>query len=262
MQYTLPDTDIASRYKAGETIAQIAADFGCSDWTIKHRLRRQGVSLRRRGPARTYPLNEEFFDNINTEAQAYWLGFILADGRTSQTGAGNWVTRVDLGVEDVAHLSRLLQAVGSNAPVKSGHEGESAYIDLCSVKLCKALVALECGPFKTGNHGTPFIPPILLRHFYRGYSDGDGSIYPIPQLHAWRYDAIGAPKFIEQFQQWLMPRAAVKQTKLIQRPPVTTMRYTGGSQIERICRVLYRDATIYLPRKFEMFQQLLERPKR
>lgn len=255
-------SDMVARYRDGATIDAIAKQHTCSAWTVRDQLRRHGETLRRRGPKRTYTLNEEFFESIATEAQAYWLGFILADGRTSQTGAGNWVTRVDLGVIDRGHLVKLLDAVGSNAPVKPGHDGQSAYVDLCSVALCRQLLALECTPDKTGNHGTPVIPASLQHHFYRGYSDGDGSLFWMPQARSWRYEAVGSPRFVEQFQQWLITRAGVGETKLIRRPPVASLRYTGGTQIERICRVLYDNATICLDRKHEEYRRVLTRKRR
>lgn len=34
----------------------------------------------KRGKVRKYSVNEIFFEVINTEEKAYWLGFIFADG--------------------------------------------------------------------------------------------------------------------------------------------------------------------------------------
>lgn len=259
MLLDLPTAEIEASYLAGETLAELATAFDCSEWTIKHRLRQQGVKLRRRGPARTYTLNEAFFDAIETEAPAYWLGFLLADARVSRTVAGNWVCRVDLGVVDRGHLEKLRDSVGSNAPLKPGHDGESVYIDLCSVQLCRALLDLECGPDKTGKHGTPAISEAVQHHFYRGFSDGDGSLFYMPQIHAWRYDAIWSPRFITAYQQWLIRRAGVSKTKLIvpkNSPTSLCMRWTGGPQIVRICDVLYAGATVFLDRKFEKYNEL------
>ena len=258
----LPDVEIADRYQKGETISQLAVSFDVSDAVIKKRLQQQSEKLRRRGPGRTYTLNEEFFDVIETEDQAYWLGFLLADARVSRTGAGNWVCRTNLAAVDKHHLYRLAKSVGSDAPVKPGHDGESAYLDLCSVKFCQRLVSLECGPDKTSKHGTPLVPESLKHHFYRGFFDGDGSMFEMPTIKAWRFDVLGSPKFIAEFQNWLMPRAKVSKAKILtpkNSPPSRSLRYTGGPQIERICRVLYQDATLYLPRKYERFQQLLAR---
>lgn len=260
----LPISEIVAAYKAGDSLAVIARRFDCSPWTIKHRLLQAGENLRRRGPSRTYTLNEEFFDEISTESQAYWLGFLLADARVARLPSGSWRCRTDLAVVDRDHLVKLAAAVQSDAPIKPGHDGESVYLDLCSVKLCKQLVTLDCGPDKTGKHGTPLIPACLQHHFYRGFSDGDGSIYEIPSIHSWRFDAVGSPKFIHELQTWLMTHAKLRRTKLItpkNSPTSRSVRYTGGKQVERICRVLYADATVWLPRKYKQFQLQLLRNK-
>lgn len=260
----LPVAEIVVGYRDGATLEELADIHGCSAWTIKHRLRLAGESLRRRGPRRTYTLNEEFFDDINTEAQAYWLGFLLADGRVGG-GEGNFYCTLNLGVIDRLHLVKFAAAVNSNAPIKPGNDGESAYIVLCSAKLCRSLISLECGRDKTCKHGTPTIPKDLQHHFYRGFFDGDGSIFPMPKNHSWRFDVLGSPRFIRRFQNWLMDRAAVGRTKLLTPhncPGARSLRYTGGKQIERICRVLYEDATIWLPRKYDEVQKLYARRKK
>lgn len=260
----LPVNEIIAAYGAGKTLHEIATVYGCSDWTIKHRLLQAGENLRRTGPARTYALNESFFEDIQTEQQAYWLGFLLADSRVAKTVAGNWICRTDLATVDTQHLEKLRIAVGTDAPIKSGHDGESVYLDLCSVQLCRALVSLECGPDKTSKHGTPAIPDVLQRHFYRGFSDGDGSIYPCPTNHTWRFDALGSPLFITEMQHWLVRHAGVGYTKLIipnNSPVSLSVRYTGGNQVERICRELYANATVYLQRKFDSVQRLYSRNK-
>ena len=262
---TIPVESIINDYRNGCTLAEISASYGCSAWAIKHRLLQSGERLNRRGPRRTYTLNEEMFEKIETEAQAYWLGFLLADGRVSQTGSGNWICRVDLATIDRCHLVSLADAVGSNAPIPIGHDGESVYIDLCSAKLCRALVSLECGPNKTSTHGTPCVPVELMHHFYRGFFDGDGSLFYMPKNHAWRFDVVGSPRFIRDCQHWLVRNVNVAYTKLIvpkSSPVSLTCRYSGGTQIERICRTIYRDATIWLPRKFATYQALLVRPQR
>lgn len=262
MTLSLPINKIAADYRKGTTLSVIAAKYGCSEWSAKHRLLQAGIKLRRRGPKRTYTLREDFFEEVETESQAYWLGFLLADARVARTTRGNWICRLDLATIDRPHIVKLAKAVGSNAPIKPGHDGASAFIDLCSAKFCKALVDLECGPQKTGLHGTPEIHVDLQHHFYRGFSDGDGSLYYIPQLYAWRYDTVGSPKFIREFQRWLINRAFVSRTKLIvpkNSPTSLALRYTGGKNIERICRELYRDATIFLDRKFAAYRELLLR---
>jgi hypothetical protein len=250
----LPKAEILARYVAGVTVQELATDYGRSFGTMRENLHRWGATLRRRGPAQRYTLNETYFDKVVTECQAYWLGFLLADGSVGQTGAGNFRLRVELSVIDVAHLEKLRNALGSDAPVRRCRNKGSVYTDFCAIKLCDGLISYGCVPKKTAVHGTPKLPGNLYRHFYRGVFDGDGALFWSGD--GYRYELVGAPEFVMQHQQWLMRRADVKATKMFNRGLVLAVRYTGSRQVERIMDLLYDDAAVYLDRKFEVYKRL------
>jgi intein/homing endonuclease len=126
--------------------------------------------------------------------------------------------------------------------------------------LCDALKNRGCIPNKTyANCVTPEVPQELRHHFYRGLFDGDGSLMALPRAHSWRYELTGSPDVIIDHQHWLMENAGVGPTRLLHRTVTAAVRYTGGEQVERIMRLLYAKATVYLPRKFTRYQQLLDR---
>lgn len=60
-----------------------ADDIGCkynvSGCLIIRILKDNSITIRRRG-GRKYRVNVNFFENIDTEEKAYWLGFLYADG--------------------------------------------------------------------------------------------------------------------------------------------------------------------------------------
>lgn len=62
-----------------------------------------------------YTCDYNYFDNIDTEDKAYWLGFLSADGWTSQnekTNAG--VTGIDLQYSDIGHLKKFNKCINGN----------------------------------------------------------------------------------------------------------------------------------------------------
>ena len=70
---------------------------------------RQGGELHPLPPRvylRKYVIDHHFFDEIDTEEKAYWLGFITADGNVMQTKTGSTL-RVILAVKDAGHLERM-----------------------------------------------------------------------------------------------------------------------------------------------------------
>lgn len=254
--------DVISRYHAGETIEELSKSTGHGTATIQRYFRRQGVKCRRPGPRRFYNLNESFFDSIDNELKAYWLGFILADGSVRQTGSGNWVLGIELADVDKHHLVKLAAALGTDSPLRSRTNNKGSKVSrlvVSSNKICKALISLEVTSNKTGRHGTPVIPDELLRHMYRGHTDGDGSFFYCKTTKSWCHDSVGSEKFMLDYQSWLMNNAALSKTKPVQRGPVISIRYSGGRQVEKIARLLYDGSTVSLDRKYDLYLDILDR---
>lgn len=247
-------SSVATRYAAGETIANIATDLSVSSWKIKDRLSREGVTVRRRGPKRNYTLNEHFFDTVETESQAYWLGFLLADGSVLQTGAGNWMLRVELQQRDRGHLEKLLVDLASDAPITSDECRKSAYVQICSVKLCASLKQLGCVPNKTRGYTPTRIQNHLQKHFYRGMTDGDGSL--AESKGQYRFELLGPPKVCEACQTFLRDNLQLGRTKIAPRGDcVSAVRYGGNVQVKKISELLYADATVFLARKMDIYRR-------
>lgn len=62
-----------------------------------------------------YTCDYHFFDNIDTEEKAYWLGFLTADGWISKSADSNaGVTGIELQYGDIGHLKKFNQSIGGN----------------------------------------------------------------------------------------------------------------------------------------------------
>lgn len=243
-------------YANGDTIETIARAYGRQPSTVRKSLVRWGATMRSRGPQRVLDVDEHYFDTIDSEEKAYWLGFLIADGSVLRNGKGLALSLV-LQTRDASHIQKFKTALASEAPITTRNEGKHTGITIYSTAMCRALSALECYRKKSTVHGTPVIRADLLRHMYRGWFDGDGHLSYAPAMHGWTFAVIGSPTFLTDFQRWLSVTADVGFTKVIVRGPVIMVRYNGGPQIARIMHVLYDGATIYLDRKHETYQALL-----
>lgn len=243
-------------YLAGATQRQIAAEFGVTQTTVGANLRRWKVVQRRTGPKRVNTLNEAYFQHIDTEEKAYWLGFLLADGCVRQNSGGSWICCLDLAVKDIDHVKKFAKAIGANFQVKLGHKTRSAYLVVSSVEFCKHLVSHGCIPRKTGVHDLPKISGDLYRHLFRGYIDGDGWFTQSTKKNGAKTRQVGvtgSEKFVVKFQDWLVYELSLKKTKLFKRNAVVVeARYTGNRQVCKIAKLLYAGATIALSRKLEL----------
>src|ERR1051326_62658 len=69
---------VTERYLAGESSSSIGRDPGIKVPTICDFLRRRGIKLR--DTNRHYAVNDRYFETIDHQDKAYWLGFLAADG--------------------------------------------------------------------------------------------------------------------------------------------------------------------------------------
>src|SRR5437762_210477 len=106
---------MAAAYNNNVSLRKLALQFGRSVKACREVLRERNVCvLPSNGKgSRKYTSNGEFFDVIYREEQAYWLGFLSADGSIQ----GNSIITV-LQSRDAKHLRKFAAAVETTSPVK------------------------------------------------------------------------------------------------------------------------------------------------
>jgi hypothetical protein len=168
---------ICERYLAGESSPSLGRAFGTSEVTIRNHLERRGVARR---PCWShdvrYRCNEAFFRSIETESQAYWLGFVAADGCINKGRA----LVLTLASVDRAHLLRFRDALAASHPVRDylyGGHYPGATLRIVSQAMIEDLGRFGVTPRKTHTFRWPDLPTDLRPHFLRGYVDGDGGFY-------------------------------------------------------------------------------------
>ena len=73
-----------------------------------------------------YNYNEKYFETIDNEHKAYWLGFLYADGYVEPIYRKNKIKafRIEIGlsIEDKHHLELLLQDIESDVPISERNQ--------------------------------------------------------------------------------------------------------------------------------------------
>jgi hypothetical protein len=139
-------------------------------------------------PNKKYNVNENYFENIDTEDKAYWLGFLYADGCVRLREGGE--LRLKLKKSDKNHIELFNKCLNSNYPIKNEiyyagikkYKCESEYVNISNTKLVKDLIKQGCIQTKTFKIKFPDLNENLMNHFIRGYFDGDGCIYKVKKL--------------------------------------------------------------------------------
>ncbi len=202
----------------------------------------------------------KFFQHIDTEQQAYWLGFIAADGCV-QSSQGR--LHVALARKDKDHLRMLNEAIGASNNIcdYTGTSVKGAFpvssLTICSKGLVRDLNAHGIVDRKTHLLVYPTILPALERHYLRGYFDGDGC-WTVNKTGSIYFECIGRREFITTLQEQLVKACGLRFTKLgacSKSRVVATVRYGGNIQCLRIANYLYEGASVYMPRKRDIVVQ-------
>jgi len=100
---------------------------------------------------------------------AYVLGLAFADGNLQKT-----TFRIELRIADKEILYEIREAMKSDYPIAVYEKRNSARFGISNPVIAEDLKRFGLSPKKTAKF--PNVQPKFLRHFFRGYLDGDGWI--------------------------------------------------------------------------------------
>ena len=242
----------------GENVCSIAqrlkidSSYLCKllkEWKILY------IKACRKGPLST--LN--FFEEINTEEKAYWLGFIYADGHIRKK---NYVVDIVVGAKDKNHLLKLAELL-NYFHLRYRSKTNGFCLSLCSSKIWEDLKK------KTENICETFwqLSEFLKWHFIRGFFDGDGTIvYSLYHLtksisHC-RIEFTDHVPFLESLFQFFQEKGyhpVLKKDKNVKTETFRRLQLQKRHEIFDCYQNFYSNANIYLERKKEKFDWVIQK---
>lgn len=238
----------------GKSEKELCEILGISKVTLHKYMRMLGLSLKHSH------FDEHIFDCIDTEEKAYWLGFLYADGYVSSTRNKICLCLCE---KDLNHLEKFRQFIKAKRFCRitkhttklNNKEFVNYKIGFGSKHIKETLVSLGCTPKKSLTLTFPnlniFTSYNYIYAFIRGYVDGDGclSFTPTGKLNI---EIIGTPEFLikiqeifpNRFSNLLSDKRWTDRTKRI---------ISCGKNSEFVLDKLYKDATIYLDRKYNRY---------
>lgn len=250
------EAEVIAGYLAGASFKNLSAFCGMSECWVRRMVRAAGCAARPSGTPRIHQLDETAFDEI-TEASAYWVGFLMADGCVSRYEGGSATITLCLARQDAEHVLRFREFVGSTHTVWVGEEGQH-HLAFRSDRMAEALARFGVVPHKSltaevaGLEDDP--------HFWRGVIDGDGCLgwhsqekHPLPLLNV-----VGSKPLLEQFMGFvrrLFPRSRANVGPTHSR--AWTFSIVGHSAYA-VVKALYGECHLALPRKWETARALLQ----
>lgn len=218
---------------------------------------------------RIHNVDHDYFEKINTQEKAYWLGFLWADGsivKTASRCSGKNRMTLSQKVSNVEHLKLFANTIKAPANIqycKGTYDGQpSTRISINSRKFCIHLEQLGFD-VKSRRIHVPKMPKTLYRHFIRGYFDGDGclSIYVQTSqrtpVNRQEFSLTGNETLMLEIQQILNEQTTVSKSVHIKRYKRTdkavSLRYGRKADVTTLEHYLYDNATVYLKEKHDKF---------
>ncbi len=255
LKYADKIEDIVNMYKQGLTIKNIADIIGSHNRAVKKILEHRKIRVR--GQGSRYLVDDNFFENIDSERKAYWLGMIATDGTIRKNKNRNEVV-LSLKISDAEHIKNFINDISSTSKIHFVNRGgsEQAYASIASKKIKEDLIKLGITPNKTFTVSPPNIKSDMERHFWRGCVDGDGCIYKA-KSGRYRIDFIGTHGMVSGFRDFIKKNTLINDRKIFIKGNIFGISYHKQEDVRKIAELLYGDSSVKLNRKYILANQII-----
>ncbi len=254
------EKDALESYDKGETLKEIEKRTGKSYYLLRKLLVSHGRKILSgqtptRQSNRKHHFNINFFESIDSEEKAYWLGFLCADVHVWHGIA----VQLCLAIRDQGHLEKFKAALGLTAAIRQKISEVSicVAVQACSTKMASDLAKHGCVHPSLSRTAPADLPADLERHYLRGLFDGDGCIRPTLNYkkRIWTAGICGTLDCVTRFADFArkLTGSRAKVSGPIRKIYYFTL--SGVDMAMLLVEELYRDSTVYLDRKYQLYQE-------
>lgn len=212
-------------------------------------------------PNDNYTLEHSFFDVIDTEEKAYFVGFIFADGCVSMRNNKISAITITLNAADRDIIDKFSQVVSNTNAIsmRENNNRKTVSLSISSEQMAGGLCMLGVVPRKTYvAKSLPQVPKEFVIPMLRGFFDGDGGIHYSKdkkriQLSATAYSKEVVLEFQRKIDEFIEKE---RSNKITGEHNKYNAIWNGRTQSVKILHLLYDDATVYLNRKYNLAQQI------
>ena len=211
--------------------------------------------------------DRDFFKVWSSE-MAYVLGFIFADGTVFKNKRGAFfleITSTD--VEIIKKIRKIMNSdhkIGIREPKKAGWK-RSYRLQIGSKEMVNDLMRFGVIQNKSLVVSFPKVPDKFLRHFIRGYFDGDGGVY-IKKYNrkdrpssSWVFSTrftSGSRKFLEGL--WNSLRGTLSGGFIYKKNRCFDLAFSTNDSLALFKFMYNSQSSLFLRRKYRTFQKAFE----
>lgn len=238
----------------GYSANKASKELGIDNGTMRKRLKEKYGQIFL--PDGKKQIDSMFFNKIDTEEKAYWLGFLTANGYANDNSI-----ELALAEKDKKHVENFKIAIKSQHTIsKKTFKINNITINVYRINIKDKQMANDLRSYGLINNKSydAFIPSEnqipnnLFRHYIRGIFDGDGSIYNgdnginisfITQSEQMQKDFFNAIKKHLNIEMSVRARNAIFELRLFSK-----------KNVYEFLSWIYDDNTICLERKYNKFK--------
>lgn len=257
--------NIIEDYLSNLSLRQLELKYNVTRATISKYLEEKQIKQSKGNHYRKYFHMENFFEDIDNEKKAYWLGFMFADGYiiNNENRYGQDAFGITLAEDSLDTLEKFKKDIEASNPINwdNSKKGQrQCKMNLTSQKTVNDLIDKGCFKQKSLILEPPKkVPENLIPHFIRGFFDGDGSIIKYERTETSTIFQINITSTYEMVK-WIKDYIGMGQI-IPERRREQTWYFTlgGNQQVIKFYHLLYKNATVWMDRKYNRFQELLNK---
>lgn len=222
------------------------------DWCYKFNIATSSPGLKRK-----YAINESYFKKIDTEKKSYFIGLLMADGAVNKNCLSFQLNLQQSDEYIIKEFCKEINYLGSINHYEDNIRKTSS-IDICSQKMIIDLIYYGIVPKKTGKEIMPdTINKELIKHFIRGFLDGDGYIGKTCKKISICSTSLNILYSIKYFLEETLDikEYEVKLEPLTSKNKKLFYYHIYSDSAVKVLDYLYSDATIFLKRKYKTYKE-------
>lgn len=258
--------NIIELYMSGKGCQSIAKELQLTPTFVWNCLKKYNINRRNnRDKSVQYKCNDYFFSEPFNEYNSYWLGFLSADGYISKYGNSKRIG-LSLACEDIKHLEKFRRDLSVETPIHIYQSCGFSTKPYCRILLSSPVMYDRLVELGFTNHKSENLVPVmfndleLTRHYIRGLMDGDGCIAynSIKQRYSCRIVGVKSIlDYIASYVQSIGMHTTMHYYKRREHQVCWQYDITGSNiASKKFLDSLYRNANIYLDRKYQRYQDL------
>lgn len=217
-----------------------------------------------------YPRDIEAFQDQN-ENSFYWAGFLAADG-----GVRKNTVRLCLSSKDEKHIQKFIKFLRTTVPIRNYSKVSNfapakgiteppmlhySLMYLTSKEIVESLKTYNIVQNKTKIYSIPDVVIFSdhLRHFIRGYFDGDGH-FCVDKNNCISWGICGTYMFVNQIRFLLNTLCGFppEAGNFCKQKNIYRLAYTKREYVWKISKFLWNDSSIFLDRKQKIAQTVFK----